>query len=267
MVIEKIEDVKFFARWEERWKRPMGFWSRWGNIFVNPAKAFWDIRHDENRKSAALVLILNAVLYGLLSLAVVSHVHITSWQGLTVPFQAQMFLFLPINTGLFTSFFLVGLVYYFLFFYFINFLFTRAAVLAGYAGDRKKKVFPVTLYGLTPTLVIGVVDILLVLVALPNFDVSIPSRTGSNITANGQELVSALNGLFYGAEGKPLLVWTAIDIINILTYVVWIPITMTIAMRELYEISTAKMYGASVACGVLVVIVFFVSRFTIAAVF
>ncbi len=263
LIIEKIEEVKIFARWEERWKRPMGFWARWGNIFVNPAKAFWDIRNDEDRKGAGLVLLLNAILYGLLALAVVSHVNITSWSGLTVGFQAELYLFLPINLGVFTSFFMVGLIYYYLFFQFIHFLYTRAARFAGYTGDRKKKTFNVTLFALAPTLLVGVIDVLIILVALPNYDVTIAGQFSTNILANGQEFQTALQGLFFDANGSPLMIWTILDIINIALYIGWIPIMLTIAMRELYEVSTAKMYFASVMCGLLVIAIFFLSRATI----
>ena len=59
----------------------MSTWQRFGNVFKKPAKAFWDLRHSENRGGSFLVILASAILMGLLGLAVVSHIEIKSWGG------------------------------------------------------------------------------------------------------------------------------------------------------------------------------------------
>lgn len=266
MIIEGIERVPFLARWEERWKRPMNMWQRFGNIFKNPAKAFWDIRHDEKRSSASWVLFLNAILFGLLGLAVVSHIHIVAVGfDQDISFVETLYLYLPINLGIFASFFVVGFVFYFLFFAVVNFIYRRAANFAGFTGAKKEPSFPVVLYALTPTLLVQVISIVIVLVGLPSYEVTLPTSAFSTnifVGAN-QDFQTALRGLFFYSSGASRTTWVIIDLVNLVLWVTWIPILVTIALRELYELSTLKMFIGAEISSILIAAIFFATRATI----
>lgn len=210
-----------------------------------------------------MVILLNAILLGLQALAFMTHINIVGWGNASVGFQAEMALFLPINLGVFTCFFIVGFLYYLLFFLVVNFIYGKGANYAGYAGGKDVKSFPIVMYAMAPTLLVGVINVLVTLVAVPTYDVTIPGRSGSQILIDGQLFTDVLRGMFVGSSGEPRPVWVAIEVLNIVVYLTWIPVLVTIGLREVFEVSTARMYLSAMVCSIIIVAVFFATRVTI----
>ncbi|MFX1453134.1 MAG: hypothetical protein ACFFCM_20035, partial [Promethearchaeota archaeon] len=107
--------------------------------------------------------------------------------------------------------------------------------------------FKMLLCAFTPFLVINAIKILIVLVAFPPVNVSDISTFNSVI----------LDNLFNSRA------WAALDIIDALTIAIWVPILMTLAIRELSNSSTTRVLIPTIIIGVLVAIIFYFLRPTI----
>jgi hypothetical protein len=99
----------------------------------------------------------------------------------------------------------------------------------------------------TPFLVINAIKILIVLAAFPTVNVTDLSTFNEAI----------LDNLFNSRA------WAALDIIDAITIAVWIPILMTLAIRELSNSSTTRVLIPNIIIGVLVAIIFYFLRPTI----
>jgi hypothetical protein len=265
--IERIETIRFFRRYEAEWTSPYRWYMKIFYLFVNAPKAFHDINHKRSKAPGWLILLFCSLLYGLMGLAFFSHVLITG----IPPYSFGHFLF---GLSFFASFFLFGFCFQLVFFWFLIWLFSKGANYAVGFTDKLEKRFgglkeekekyaeidvsPFSIYkggtmlqlegaykfrmmlcAFTPFLVINTIKILIVVVGFPTV-------TDINI----DQLFNA-----------PM--WATLDVIDALTLATWVPILMTLAIRELSNSSTTRVLIPNIIIGVIVAIIFYFLRPTL----
>ncbi|MFX1327378.1 MAG: hypothetical protein ACFE91_04445 [Promethearchaeota archaeon] len=268
--IEKIEKIKFFRRYEAEWTAPYPWYMKILYLFTNPPKAFHDINHKRSKAPGWLILIFCSLLYGLMGLAFFSHFNIDS------P------LLLLFNLSFFASFFLFGFCFQLIFFAIMIWLSTKIANYAvgftdkiekrfGSLKEQKEKykesdISPFSIYkggtmlqlegaykfkmmlcAFAPFLLINAIKILIILVAFPSVNIV-------NIQTFNETI---LDQMFNATT------WTILDLIDALTIAIWIPILITLAIRELSNSSTTRVLIPTIIIGVLVAILFYLLRPTI----
>jgi len=266
--IERIETIRFFRRYEADWKGPYRWYTKIFYLFVNAPKAFHDINHKRSKAPGWLILLFCSLLYGLMGLAFFSHFNFVLP---FLPFSLMHFLF---GLAFFTSFFIFGLCFQFIFFGFLIWLFSKGANYAvgfteklenrfGGLKEQKEKyketdVSPFSIYkggtmlqlegaykfkmllcAFTPFLLINAIKILIVIFGFPTIDV-----------VNIDQIFN-------------LSTWATLDVIDALTIATWVPILMTLAIRELSNSSTTRVLIPNVIIGVIVAILFYFLRPTL----
>jgi hypothetical protein len=269
--IEKIENYSIFKRIESEWIKPAPWYLKILWLFTKPNKAFWDINHKRDKAPGYLILLFNSILYGLLGLAFFSHFNIVNQPA-----------FAPIlfSLSIFLAFFIFGAAFYFFFGLIIVWLFTRGAnVAVGFSERlearfgseqreikyREEEMSPFSIYrggtlqqqqahktkmmlcAFAPFLLINLLEILIVLVAFPNVSISTPSFFDPSI----------LNPMFNSST------WAALHIIDALTIAIWVPLLISLSIRELSNSSTFRVLISSISIGLLVAIIFYFLRPTI----
>ncbi|MFX0023423.1 MAG: hypothetical protein ACFE9S_13945 [Candidatus Hermodarchaeota archaeon] len=265
--IERIEKIRFFRRYEAEWTGPYRWYMKIFYLFVNAPKAFHDINHKRSKAPGWLILLFCSLLYALMGLAFFSHVNIAG-----VP--AYTFGHFLYGLSFFASFFLFGFCFQLVFFWFLIWLFSKGANYAVGFTDRLEKRFgglreekekyketdvsPFSIYkggtmlnlegaykfrmmlcAFTPFLVINAIKILIVVVGFPTVD-----------DVNIDQLFNAPT-------------WAVLDVIDALTLATWVPILMTLAIRELSNSSTTRVLLPNIIIGVIVAILFFFLRPTL----
>ena len=85
---ERIENLSLFKRIESEWTNP----NRWYVIllwlFIKPNKAFWSINHRRKSAPGYIILLFNALLFGIMGIAYFSHFNILD----IPPFDFRIFL-------------------------------------------------------------------------------------------------------------------------------------------------------------------------------
>jgi len=275
--IERIENISFFSRYGENieWTNPFPWYFKILYLFINPAKAFWDINHRRSEAPGYLILLLNSLLYGLMGLAFFSRFNIT----LLSPFSNALVLY---NLSMFIAFFVFGLVYQFLFYSILIWLFTKGANLAVDFSSRLEKRFgeeteevekyrkeelsPFSIYkggillqkqeankfkmmfcAFTPFLLINSIKILVILIALPSINLNMTSGFSGSI----------FETMFLSP------IWAVLDVIDAITLAIWVPFLMTISIRELSNSSTFRVLIPSFIIGIIAAIFFFFLRPTL----
>lgn len=278
--VERIENLSLFRRFEAKeWTHPLPWYLKIYNLFVNPSKAFWDINHKRSKSPGSLILIFNALLYGLFGLAIFSHFNIVSIGDTEIgPFSLFLFSY---NLSFFIAFFMFGLVYYAVFFTLLTWLFTKGANYAVDFSERLESRFgsskeqskyaqeQVSVFSIykggtllqkqeshkykmlfsafAPLLLINGIKVIIALVAFPNFQLEI---TGGF----ERETLNLLKGFF----NSP--VWIAFDILDALVIAIWVPILISIGIRELSNSSTYRVFVSSLIIGVLVAFLYYFLR-------
>ena len=268
--IEKIENISIFKRVEKEWISPSPFYMKIYCLLTKPNYAFWDINHRRRDAPGFLIVFFNAILWGLMGLAVIAHFVFT-------PNDAAFYYGLTF----FIIFFLFGFLFNLVFYTILVWLFIKGANKAvGFSkrlesrfGEKSKIIFsesemsPFSIYkggtlmqkqeankykmlfcAFAPFLVINAVKILILLVALPTVEV--------DTTAGGVS-----HDTFSQMFKSP--VWAVLDVIDALTMAIWIPILMAIGIRELSKSSTIKVLISSFIIGTVVSIVFYFLRPTL----
>ncbi len=264
---EKIEKFAYFRRvTDEKWTTPIKGWRRFYLVFRNPSRAFWDIvRYREKIGSWFKVLFLSAVIYGLYGLAIFMHLRTGSIGG-------QFFMRLLNAMSAYLMFFLFGLVYFFLLYTISIQLFSIGANYSiGFKsqmnlryGKRKEKkedeeksttmleaegIYPtalpthltaqkskktaIMLWGFAPMLLALAASAILLFIALPFVD----ATGGINTT-----VFSPIANSF---------IWGITDWIQVIVLIGWVPITMSIALRELVNASTFRVYISCLIVSIL----------------
>ncbi len=265
--IERIETIRFFRRYEAEWTSPYRWYVKIFYLFVNAPKAFHDINHKRSKAPGWLILLFCSLLYGLMGLAFYSHINIT----VIPPYSIGDFLY---GLSFFASFVFFGFCFQLVFFGFLIWLFSKGANYAvgftdklekrfgGLKDEREKysetEVSPFSIYkggtmlqlegaykfrmmlcAFSPFLVINAIKILVVLFGFPTVDDINIDQIFNNPT------------------------WAALDIIDALTIATWVPILMTLAIRELSNSSTTRVLIPNIIIGVIVAILFYFLRPTL----
>ena len=273
--IERIEKIRFFRRYEAEWTAPYPWYMKIFYLFVNAPKAFFDINHKRSKAPGWLILLFCSLLYGLMGLAFFSH-----FTFITLPpLHPLLFLF---NLSFFASFFAFGFCFQLIFFWILIWLFGKGANYAvgfteklekrfGGSKEQKEKykesdVSPFSIYkggtmlrlegsykfkmmlcAFAPFLLINAIKILIVLFVFPT--VNVP-----NINLFDEIVFTQI----FAAR-----TWVILDILDALTIAIWVPILMTLAIRELSNSSTTRVLIATIIIGVVIAILFYFLRPTI----
>jgi hypothetical protein len=195
-------------------------------------------------------------------------------------FSLSQFLF---SISFFISFFIFGLSFQFIFFTILIWLFTKGANYAvgftqrletrfgGLKGSKEKykeaEISPFSIYkggtmlqleashkfkmmlcAFTPFLLVNAIKALIALVGFPS--VAVPDFSLANITG-------VLDQIFSSGT------WAVLDVIDALTIAIWVPILMTLAIRELSNSSTTRVLIPTIIIGVLIAILFYFLRPTL----
>ncbi|MFX0006106.1 MAG: hypothetical protein ACFFA7_02705 [Promethearchaeota archaeon] len=265
--IERIEKIRFFRRYEAEWTGPYHWYMKIFYLFVNAPKAFHDINHKRSKAPGWLILLFCSLLYGLMGLAIFSHVSITG----IPPYTFGHFLY---GIVFFASFFVFGFCFQLVFFWFLIWAFSKSANYAVGFTDKLEKRFgglkeekekyketeisPFSIYkggtmlqlegaykfrmmlcAFTPFLAINAIKILIVVLGFP--------------TVNDVNLDQLFNAP----------TWAVLDVIDALTLATWVPILMTLAIRELSNSSTTRVLIPNIIIGVIVAIIFYFLRPTL----
>jgi len=270
--IEKIETISFFRRYEAEWTNPYPWYMKIYYLFIQPNRGFWDINHKRSKAPGWLILLLSSLLYGLMGLALFSHFNFTSISTYS-PIKAYF------TFSFFAAFFIFGLCFQLIFFSILIWLVTKGANYAvgfterledrfGAIGEvreryKEEEISPFSIYkggtmlhlegshkfrmmlcAFTPFLLINAIKILIVLVAFPTVDV--PD-------------ISIFNEVIFNQMFRSKS-WAALDVIDALTIAIWVPILMTLAIRELSNSSTYRVLIPSFIIGILVAVIFYFLR-------
>jgi hypothetical protein len=265
--IERIEKIRFFRRYEAEWTGPYSWYMKIFYLFVNAPKAFHDINHKRSKAPGWLILLFCSLLYGLMGLAIFSHVNITGIPPYTLGHVLYGMVFL-------ISFFVFGFCFQLVFFWFLIWAFSKSANYAVGFTDRLQRRFgglkeekekyketeisPFSIYkggtmlqlegaykfkmmlcAFTPFLAINAIKILIVVVGFPTVN-----------DVNIDQLFNAPT-------------WAVLDVIDALTLATWVPILMTLAIRELSNSSTTRVLIPNIIIGVIVAIIFYFLRPTL----
>ncbi|MFX1375372.1 MAG: hypothetical protein ACFFA0_06135 [Promethearchaeota archaeon] len=276
--IEKIETIRFFRRYEAEWIKPYSWYLKILYLFINAPRAFWDINHKRSKAPGWLILLFSSLLYGLMGLAIFSHVSIT---GIGT-YSLHRFVY---NLTIFGAFFIFGFISQLILFAILIWLFTKGANVAvgfterletrfgGLKETQEKykeaEISPFSIYkggtmlqlegsykfnmmlcAFTPFLLINTIKLLIALIGFPNVDADFTFPM-SAVT------LDALDDLF--ASGT----WAVLDVIDALTIAIWIPILMTLSIRELSNSSTTRVLIPTVIIGIAVAILFYFLRPTL----
>jgi hypothetical protein len=235
--IERIEKIRFFRRYEAEWMKPYRWYMKIFYLFVNAPKAFHDINHKRSKAPGWLILFFCSLLYGLMGLAIFSHVSFTG-----IP---------PYTFG----HFLYGMV-------FLIFTDKLQRRFGGLKEEKEKyketDISPFSIYkggtmlqlegaykfrmmlcAFAPFLAINAIKILIVAVGFPTVN-----------DFNIDQLFDAPT-------------WAVLDVIDALTLATWVPILMTLAIRELSNSSTTRVLIPNIIIGVIVAIIFYFLRPTL----
>ncbi|TFF93004.1 MAG: zinc ribbon domain-containing protein [Promethearchaeota archaeon] len=275
---ERIENIGIFKRIEsEAWTNPLPWYLKIAYLFIRPNYAFWDINHKRKDAPGFLILLFNSLLWGLMGLAFFSHFQITSISGQAIsPLSVWL---ISYQLSVFIAFFIFGFVFQFVYFAILIWLFSKAANYAVGFSERlesrfgedekfeRKEMSPFSIYkggtilqkqqshkfkmmlcAFAPFLLINGIKILIILIAFPSttMDASLESFN-----------LDIYNNLF----NSP--VWAVLDLLDALTIAIWIPILISIAIRELGNSSTYRVLISSIIVGVLVAIFFYFMRPTL----
>jgi len=263
--IERIENISIFKRIETKWSAPAPWHLKIIWLFIKPNRAFWDINHKRNKAPGDLIILFNALIYGLMGMAYLSH--------FVIPDPFLSFLY---NLSVFSAFFMMGLFFNFIFGRLLIWFFIRGANSAvgfskiletRFGGETQKETYreaemsPFSIYkggtlhqqgsnkykmmycAFTPFLLINLIEALIILVGFPTISISI---TGFN------------PAIFTVMFNSPT--WAVLHAIDALTIAIWIPILITLAIRELSNSSTVRVLFASFGIGILTAIIIFFLR-------
>ena len=272
--IEKIENLSIFRRYEAEWTNPYPWYMKILYLFIKPNVAFWDINHKRSKAPGWLILLLSSLLYGVMGLAFFSHFNFVNVSDYSPFLMFFTFCF-------FTAFFFFGFVTQLIFFSLLIWLFTKGANYAVGFSERletrfeaigeikerykEEEVSPFSIYkggtmlhlegsfkfrmmlcAFTPFLLINAIKILIVLIAFPQI---------STDTSSFNELI--FQELFE-SPGLGIL-----DFLDAITIAIWVPILITLAIRELSNSSTFRVLIPSLILGILVAVLFYFLRPTL----
>ena len=294
--VEKIETVRFFRRIEEDWITPYPWYLKILYLFISANKAFWDINHKRSKSPGWLILFFSSLLYGLMGLAFFSHYNFEGMGTYSLP----RFL---VNLSFFATFFLFGFITQLILFAILIWLFTKGANVAVGFTDRletrfgglketqekykEAEISPFSIYkggtmlhlegsykfsmmlcAFAPFLIINAIKILIILVGFPTIDV-LPTLTEIELDALTEaELDAYWVQYWIDVSNQMDLMFASgalavLDILDALTIAIWVPILMTLSIRELSNSSTTRVLVPTIIIGVLAAILYYFLRPTL----
>ncbi|MHA1821089.1 MAG: TFIIB-type zinc ribbon-containing protein [Promethearchaeota archaeon] len=286
---DPIERIKIFKRVDEKWIEPDKISRRMINVIINPARAFWDMTHFRKKLGAWRVPVLTALAFGLMGLAVNAHVKVSNWYGMPITFANSYILFFN-GLAIFLAFFLFGLIYFWLLYlvslklfsvganYSVNLSKQIEVIYSEGKGKKKEEEEPaeektkieeaesrsyleeipeyltaekskkgsIMMFAFLPMVLVLLLNALLLLIALPTVSVSV--GTGYAIST----------GLLNPIWNSPI--WTITDWLTMITFVGWIPITMSIALREIANTSTQRLYISNLIIAIIIAVFLYFLR-------
>jgi hypothetical protein len=273
---EKIENLPLFRRIEEEWVAPLGFFKTLLFLFINPARAFWDINHFRKKSPGYLILLFNSLAFGLQGLTIFSHVYVEE-------LMSTMRLPILLSLVIFLTFFLFGFVFQLLLYLFLIWLYGKGANYSVNFSERLEQRFgrestekqqykerelsPFSIYkggtllqkqkaykikmmmcAFTPLLLINILNAVILWIGLPDISITFSSQ---------------IDETFLSLLSPDSPVWTAVHIIEFIVMSFWVPILITIAIRELSNSSTLRVLVSSLIIGILVGVFIYLLRPTI----
>ncbi len=280
--IEKIEKISFFRRYEAEWTTPDPWYKKILYLIINPPRAFHDINHKRSQAPGWLILLFIALLYGLMGLAFFSHFNIVAISD--DPLREFLF-----NLSFFVSFFVFGYIFHLIYFAILIWLFTKGANYAVGFSDRLEKRFggvkeqrdkykqtdvsPFSIYkggtmlqlegaykfrmmlcAFIPFVLIYAIKILIILVGFQPVTIGDEDLTAQQALDN----IPIYFDLIFNSP-----TWAIFDIIDAVIIASWVPILMTLAIRELSNCSTTRVLVSTIIIGVIVAIIFYFLRPTL----
>jgi len=274
--VEQIEKIPLFKRIEEEWTNPYPWYMKFYYLLTNPARAFWDINHLRKKSPGNLILLFNSLLYGLMGLGFILHFEILSINGESPPPALWLLVY---NFSFFLAFFLFGLIYQFLFYTFLIWLYTKGANYSVGFTERiearfgtkpsegtkykERELSPFSIYkggtllqkqesykskmmmcAFFPYLIINFVKFLIVLIGFPTTSLGISGPLDPSIFS-----------FMIDSE-----IWISLYLLDGLTLAIWVPILITLAIRELSNSSTFRVLIPSYIISILVAVFFFFLR-------
>jgi hypothetical protein len=273
--VERIESFSIFKRIEEDFTAP----ARWYVIilwlFIKPNRAFWNINHKRKNAPGFRIMLFNALLFGLMYLALISHINILT----APPLSLNRFF---IDLGTFITFFAVGFMFYLVSGVLLIWIFSRGANIAvdfserlesrfgkdteekesekyseaemspfsiykgGTLHQQQAKKYKMMLCAFAPYLLITLVKILIISIGMPS------------ITIPGMDFLDV--SLPFGDPFFNSPLWVVLDVIDAVTLGIWIPILISLSIRELSNSSTFRVFLSSLAIGIIVAVFFYFLR-------
>ena len=113
-------------------------------------------------------------------------------------------------------------------------------------------------YAYAPLLLVNLLVFVILLIGLSFTNVTLPDTASITQVSDVDSLLAPIFSLS---------IWGIIDILQIITLSIWIPITMSIALRDLANSSTTKLLISCVIIGVLVSFFAYMLRPTLTSIF
>ena len=283
--VEKIETVRFFRRIEADWITPYPWYLKILYLFISANKAFWDINHKRSKSPGWLILFFSSLLYGLMGLAFFSHFNFEGMRN----YSLIRFL---VNLSFFATFFLFGFITQLILFAILIWLFTKGANVAVGFTDRletrfgglketqekykEAEISPFSIYkggtmlhlegsykfsmmlcAFTPFLLINAIKILIILAGFPTVDVPDVDLDTLDEVQLAAYWTAVFDQMFSSGT------WAVLDILDALTIAIWVPILMTLSIRELSNSSTTRVLVPTIIIGVLAAILYYFLRPTL----
>jgi hypothetical protein len=284
--IEKLEKIKFFKRIDEKWVNPLSAFKRLRMVITNPARAFWDMIHYREKITWGLIPLFTAIMYGFIGLAVSSHIVVQTW-FLTPITYLNAYILVFNGLAIFLTFFLYGFFYFLIFYMICSWLYSWGAnysinlskemkiryskgkksnkkdekkktetqveaeggyvtALPDYITSQKSKKRNIMYYAFAPMIVgLGLCALVLWL-GLPSINVDVDSGFSIN-----------------PAEVEPIwnsFIWGIVDWIQVIVIIGWISITMAIALRDIANASTFRVYISCLIVSFIIALMFYFFR-------
>jgi hypothetical protein len=270
--IETIEKVPFMKRIEREWYSPFPIYFKILYLFIKPNLAFFDINHNRKKSPGFLILLFSSLVYGLIGLGFFGCFNIQNIGNELIAYYGLMFFLLFIGFGFVSQSLL---------FFFLTWVFTRGANITVGFSDRLESRFetkeeegkyreedlsPFSIYkggtllqkqeankyqmllcAFTPFLLVNTIKALIVGIASLGISVDVDPTT------------IPISDVVFSFLSTSWIV-PILDIIDGLTIGIWVPILITLGIRELSNSSTIRVLLPSLAIGIVTAIIFYFLR-------
>jgi hypothetical protein len=285
------------------WYKAENFFKRIVKVIVKPSIAFFNINHKKKDAGPLMIKLLNGLIIGLMALVVAVHTQINLYQGYAlttstywVAIVQDLPVFLVFSVFGFLFYSVIFWFYNFMFSIGANFSVqlddilsirynvqvkknTLMDILSGKmlrkkviektqqitAESLKSKEFLTKIsqtgkysmmgYAYAPILIINLISVVILLVALPSITIN---NTLDYPYDGGYSTLTQDMAVIFESPA-----WAIVDFLQIVAIAVWVPVTMSIAMREIGNTNTTKLLIGNVIIGILCAYMLFFIRPTL----